>query len=199
MGWNTKKKKLRNGGKKPKKRTGRRRIQRTRRNPTTPRHNAIEVTSTRPELLQDDCGVRYRVDPLTGVTTAAEPWCTSCGYPPSMCDPYYTRCRETIIGPWVDENGVYHESTTSAPNTEDLGECLPLARTHEVRDDPMDNMYDDDDLYNDLYDDDLYDDDDDDKKKIVRRGKCKDEIRNNNKFKDPPPPPPPQAMSVRSK
>jgi len=133
------------------------------------------------------------VDPLTGVTTAAEPWCTSCGYPPSMCDPYYTRCRETIIGPWVDENGVYHESTTSAPNTEDLGECLPLARTHEVRDDPMDNMYDDD-----LSDDDLYDDDDD-KKKIVRRGKCKDEIRNNNKFKDPPPPPPPQAMSVRSK
>ncbi|MBM3455062.1 MAG: hypothetical protein FJX80_07935, partial [Bacteroidetes bacterium] len=148
------------------------------------------MTSTRPELLQDDCGVRYRVDPLTGVTTAAEPWCTSCGYPPSMCDPYYTRCRETIIGPWVDENGVYHESTTSAPNTEDLGECLPLARTHEVRDDPMDNMYDDD-----LSDDDLYDDDDD-KKKIVRRGKCKDEIRNNNKFKDPPPPPPPQAMSV---
>lgn len=54
---------------------------------------------------QDDYGVKYcpNPDPTDDQhLIPCEPYCTACGFPPHICDEYFTRCTGTIIGRWFD-------------------------------------------------------------------------------------------------
>jgi hypothetical protein len=60
--------------------------------------------SHKPEYVYDICGVKCLVNPEDETTCSmCEPWCTSCGYPPHICDPFFTRCTGTKIGRWFNE------------------------------------------------------------------------------------------------
>jgi hypothetical protein len=54
--------------------------------------------------FNDICGLKCRINPKDENTCIiCEPWCTSCGYPPHICDEYYTRCTGTKLGRWFNE------------------------------------------------------------------------------------------------
>ena len=56
------------------------------------------------QYVYDICGVKCRVNPEDETKcTICEPWCTSCGYPPHICDSYWTKCTGTKIGRWFNE------------------------------------------------------------------------------------------------
>ena len=84
---------------------------------------AIETTfpfqEPKPQYFYDDCGVKCRITP--GDETdwqPCEPWCTSCGYPPRVCDSYFTKCTGTKVGEWLnEETGKWIEA--DAPNAEE--------------------------------------------------------------------------------
>jgi hypothetical protein len=56
------------------------------------------------KYTHDDCGVKCFVtadDPNN--FTPLEPHCASCGYPPHICDTFYTRCAAYKPGRWLSE------------------------------------------------------------------------------------------------
>jgi hypothetical protein len=60
------------------------------------------------KYVYDDCGIKHRIKHRINPEDAnelqpCEPWCTSCGYPPHICDPYFTKCTGTKLGHWIDE------------------------------------------------------------------------------------------------
>jgi len=68
------------------------------------------ASATEQRYMYDTCGIKNRINPEHETEAEAnpayiicEPWCTSCGYPPHICDPYFTRCTGTIIGRWFNE------------------------------------------------------------------------------------------------
>ena len=62
------------------------------------------VQQEQSKYVYDECGIKYRINPKNeNELQPCEPWCTSCGYPPHICDPYFTRCTRTKIGHWIDE------------------------------------------------------------------------------------------------
>jgi len=65
-------------------------------------HKEEEEGSTK--YTHDDCGVKCFVtaDAPNDFTTL-EPHCANCGYPPHICDPYYTRCDAYKPGRWFSE------------------------------------------------------------------------------------------------
>ena len=64
----------------------------------------IPLQEKKSEYFYDDCGVKCRITPGDDTNwQPCEPWCTSCGYPPHVCDPYTTRCTGTKIGDWFNE------------------------------------------------------------------------------------------------
>jgi hypothetical protein len=65
---------------------------------------AQEVALATVKYVYDICGVKCRVNPEDETKcTICEPWCTSCGYPPHICDSYWTKCTGTKIGRWFNE------------------------------------------------------------------------------------------------
>jgi len=66
--------------------------------------STMATTAVQHKYVFDKCGIKNRVNPEDETTTIpCEPWCTSCGYPPHICDPYWTKCARTKIGRWFDE------------------------------------------------------------------------------------------------
>ena len=62
------------------------------------------VLQQQSKYVYDDCGIKHRINTEDETTCIiCEPWCTSCGYPPHICDEYYTRCTGTKLGRWFDE------------------------------------------------------------------------------------------------
>ena len=64
----------------------------------------IPLQEKKPEYFYDDCGIKCRTIP--GDETSwqpCEPFCVNCGYPPFMCENYYTRCTGTKVGSWFNE------------------------------------------------------------------------------------------------
>jgi hypothetical protein len=76
------------------------------------------VQQQQPEYFYDDCGVKCRINPHDETNwQPCEPWCTSCGYPPHICDEYFTRCTGTKIGGWFnEEQGEWMETEHSRAN-----------------------------------------------------------------------------------
>jgi hypothetical protein len=71
------------------------------------------------EYKYDDCGVKYLVTNNDDVWQPCESWCTTCGYPPRMCDPYFTRCTGTKIGRWFnEEEGMWIEAEQTLTSSE---------------------------------------------------------------------------------
>ena len=65
-------------------------------------HKEEEEGSTK--YTHDDCGVKCFVTAdAPNDFTPLEPHCANCGYPPHICDPYWTKCARTKIGRWFDE------------------------------------------------------------------------------------------------
>ena len=65
----------------------------------------------------DDCGVKYRINPADDENDwiPCEPYCVNCGYPPHVCDEYYTRCSRTRCGRWFNEKqGLWVDAETNA-------------------------------------------------------------------------------------
>ena len=84
--------------------------------PTTTTTSAVQ--QQQPEYFYDDCGVKCRTIPGDETNwQPCEPWCTSCGYPPHICDEYFTRCTGTKIGDWFnEETGEWMETEHSRAN-----------------------------------------------------------------------------------
>ena len=83
------------------------------------------VQQQQPEYFYDDCGIKCRTIPGDETTCIiCEPWCTSCGYPPTMCDEYFTRCTGTTLGRWFnEEQGTWIEDQyTLTPEQEEQEE-----------------------------------------------------------------------------
>jgi hypothetical protein len=56
------------------------------------------------EYVYDECGIKCRINPDDETNwQPCEPWCTSCGFPPNVCDEYFTRCTGTKVGDWFNE------------------------------------------------------------------------------------------------
>lgn len=73
---------------------------------TTPTNywTATALNVAKPIYIQDDCGVKHRVNPENEmILIPCEPYCTACGYPPNICDEYFTKCTGTTLGSWFDE------------------------------------------------------------------------------------------------
>ena len=65
---------------------------------------AQQATAVKHEHVFDICGVKCRVNPEDEtLCDKCEPWCTSCGYPQRICDPFWTKCTGTKIGRWFNE------------------------------------------------------------------------------------------------
>ena len=73
------------------------------------------VLQQQSKYVYDDCGIKHRINPEdANELQPCEPWCTSCGYPPHICDEYYTRCTGTKLGHWIDEEAEAAEAAEAA-------------------------------------------------------------------------------------
>ena len=76
-----------------------------------------------PKYVYDDCGIKHRINPEdANDLQPCEPWCTSCGYPPHICDPYFTRCTGTKLGHWEAQpkGDATSEETPMTPDTAEV-------------------------------------------------------------------------------
>ena len=71
------------------------------------------------KYVYDDCGIKLRINPEdANELQPCEPWCTSCGYPPHICDPYFTKCTGTKLGHWIDEEAEAEAEAAAAEEEE---------------------------------------------------------------------------------
>jgi hypothetical protein len=92
-------------------------------------YTAAAAAAQQPEsenvYFYDDCGIKHRINTEDETTCIiCEPWCTSCGYPPHICDEYYTRCTGTKLGRWFnEEQGSWIEEEEEGSNQHKFGLC----------------------------------------------------------------------------
>jgi hypothetical protein len=66
-------------------------------------HQLREEEGTK-KYTKDDCGVKCFVTAdRPNDMVPVEPYCANCGYPPQICEPYFTRCTGTKLGRWFNE------------------------------------------------------------------------------------------------
>jgi len=74
------------------------------------------------EYGYDCCGVKCRINMENKEDDwqPCQPWCMTCGYPPHICDEYYTGCTQTKVGRWFnEEKGEWIEAEPLTPEEQE--------------------------------------------------------------------------------
>ena len=94
---------------------------------TATAHHVMPTTAVQQQhskYVYDDCGIKHRINPEdANELQPCEPWCTSCGYPPHICDPYFTKCTGTKLGHWIDEAAEAEAAEEERWNLHKYGLC----------------------------------------------------------------------------
>jgi hypothetical protein len=79
----------------------------------------MQLQEPKPQYFYDVYGIKCLINPDDETDwQPCEPWCINCGYPPRVCDPYFTKCTGTKVGEWFnEETGKWIEAHT--PTTEE--------------------------------------------------------------------------------
>ena len=84
----------------------------------------MQLQEPKPQYFYDVYGIKCLINPDDETDwQPCEPWCINCGYPPRVCDPYFTKCTGTKLGHWIDEAAEAEAAEEERWNLHKYGLC----------------------------------------------------------------------------